>query len=52
MLGWRYRELYATKSTFITLALEDGADSEILEAEVTHTKPSRRAFDGYVRSQR
>jgi len=51
MLGWRYRELYATKSTFITLALEDGADADVIEAQVTHTKTARRAFDGYVRSQ-
>ena len=26
MLGWRYRSLYDTKSTFITLAIDDGAD--------------------------
>ena len=25
MLEWRERELYATKSTFITLCIEDGA---------------------------
>jgi hypothetical protein len=36
MLGWRYRELYATKSTFIMLALEDEADAKVIEAQVTH----------------
>jgi len=28
LLGWRYREPYATKSTFITLVIEDGARRE------------------------
>jgi hypothetical protein len=32
MLGWRYREPYATKSTFITLACKDGADPDVIEA--------------------
>jgi integrase len=49
MLGWRHRAAYATKSTFITLAIEDGADAEILEQRVTHTKPRRSAFAGYDR---
>lgn len=31
--------------------LEDGADADVIEAGVAHTKTSRRAFDGYVRSQ-
>ena len=48
-LGWRYREPYATKSTFITLAIEDGAKPEIIEHRVTHTKARRSAFDGYDR---
>ncbi len=48
-LGWRYRELYATKSTFITLACKDGADPDVIESRVTHTKKSRSAFDGYRR---
>jgi hypothetical protein len=26
LLGWRYREPYLTKSTFITLVIEDGAN--------------------------
>jgi hypothetical protein len=42
-LGWRYRELYATKSTFITLACKDGADHDVIESRVTHTKKSRRS---------
>jgi hypothetical protein len=41
-LGWRYREPYATKSTFITLACKDGADPD-------HEKKSRSVFDGYRR---
>jgi integrase len=49
MLGWRYREPYATKSTFITLACKDGANPDVIEARVTHTKKTRSAFDGYRR---
>ena len=49
MLGWRHRAVYATKATFITLAIEDGADADILEHRVTHTKPRRSAFHGYDR---
>ncbi|HWO22479.1 MAG TPA: hypothetical protein VNO30_27160 [Kofleriaceae bacterium] len=37
------------KSTFITLALEDGADQHVIETRVTHTKKRRSAFDGYNR---
>jgi integrase len=48
-LGWRYREPYATKSTFITLVLEDGAKREIIRERVTHVKPRKDAFDGYDR---
>lgn len=49
MLGWRDRELYATKSTFITLAIEDGAKPDIIRDRVTHTKSKRDAFTGYDR---
>jgi len=48
-LGWRERQLYDTKSTFITLAIEDGADATIIRDRVTHTKVKRSAFDGYDR---
>ena len=48
-LGWRHRRHYDTRATFITLALEDGADREIIEARVTHTRPNRTAFDMYNR---
>ena len=48
-LGWRHRRHYDTRASFITLALEDGADREILETRVTHTKRSRSAFDMYNR---
>lgn len=48
-LGWRYREPYAMKATFITLAIEDGADRDILRDRVTHAKVRRSAFDGYDR---
>jgi hypothetical protein len=49
MLGWRDRELYATKSTFITFAIEDGAKPDIIRDRVTHTKSKRDAFTGYDR---
>ncbi len=50
MLGWRYRGPYATKSTFISLALADGARQEVIEQRVTHTSANKRsAFSGYVR---
>ena len=49
MLGWRARGVYDTKSTFITLAIEDGANRDILRDRVTHTKQKRSAFDGYDR---
>ncbi len=49
LLGWRGRANYDTKSTFITLAIEDGADPTILRDRVTHTKTKRSAFDGYDR---
>lgn len=48
-LGWRSRSIYDTKSTFITLAIDDGADPGIIRDRVTHTKPRRDAFDGYDR---
>lgn len=49
MLGWRGRSVYDTKSTFITLAIEDGADPDIIRDRVTHTKAKRDAFSGYDR---
>lgn len=49
MLGWRPRSVYDTKSTFITLAIDDGADRSILRDRVTHTKQKKNAFDGYDR---
>jgi integrase len=51
MLGWRGRELYATKSTFITLAIEDGADPEVIRERITHARARRNAFDGYDRGE-
>lgn len=48
-LGWRARSMYATKSTFITLAIEDGADRSVIRDRVTHARPRRDAFDGYDR---
>ena len=47
--GWRYREMYSTKSTFITLVLDDGADKATIKERVTHAKPQEDAFDGYNR---
>lgn len=48
-LGWRKRSVYDTKSTFITIAIEDGADVATLRDRVTHTKARKNAFDGYDR---
>ncbi len=48
-LGWRHRRHYDMRATFITLAIEDGVDPEILETRVTHTRKSRNAFHGYNR---
>jgi len=49
-LGLRHRRHYDMRVTFITLAIEDGADPDTIEARVTHTKKARRAFEGYVRT--
>lgn len=51
-LGMRHRRHYDMRATFITLALEDGADADVLEHRVTHTKKRRSAFDGYDRGVR
>ena len=48
-LGWRRRSVYDTRATFITLAVDDGANPEVIEGRVTHTKARRNAFDGYDR---
>jgi integrase len=48
-LGWRHRRHYDLRATFVSLAIEDGADPEVLENRVTHTRKSRSAFDGYNR---
>jgi hypothetical protein len=48
-LGWRHRRHYDMRATFITLAIDDGADADIIETRVTHTRKSRNAFDGYNR---
>src|SRR4029077_8487293 len=51
-LGWRARRHYDTRSTFITLALEDGAAPEITKPGVPHPRRARNAFDGYDRGDR
>jgi hypothetical protein len=48
-LGWRHRRHYDMRATFITLAIEDGADADVIETRVTHTRKSRNAFKGYNR---
>lgn len=48
-LGWRHRRHYDMRATFITLAIEDGADPQVIEERVTHTKKGRSAFKGYDR---
>lgn len=50
-LGWRARRHYDMRATFITLALEAGADPIVIESRVTHTKRTRSAFDGYNRGK-
>lgn len=52
IVGGHHRSVYDTRATFITLALEDDADREILEQRVTHTKNRRSAFTGYDRGER
>jgi hypothetical protein len=44
-----HRRHYDMRATFITLAIDDGADPDVLETRVTHTRKSRSAFDGYNR---
>jgi integrase len=48
MLGWRAREMYAMKSTFITLCGKDRASRDAIK-RVTHAPTKRDAFDGYDR---
>ena len=48
-LGWRHRRHYDMRATFITLAIEDGADPDVIETRVTHTRKARNVFDGYNR---
>ena len=48
-LGWRARSVYDGKSTFITLAIEDGANPDVIRDRVTHTKSRKDAFGGYDR---
>jgi integrase len=51
LLGWRARSVYDTKSTFITLAIEDGANPDVIRDRVTHTRSRRDAFSGYDRGR-
>jgi hypothetical protein len=37
------------RATFITPAIEDGADPDVIETRVTHSRKARNAFDGYNR---
>lgn len=50
-LGWRDRRHYDMRATFVTLALEDGADEHIIETRVTHTRKTRSAFSRYNRGK-
>lgn len=52
MLGWRHRRLYDGKSTMITLAIDDGANPDVIRQRVTHARVRRNAFDGYDRGDR
>ena len=46
-LGWRHRRHYDMRATFITLAIEDGANPDVIETRVTHSRKARNVFDGY-----
>lgn len=48
-LGWWHRRHYDMRATFITRAIEDGADPDVIETRVTHTRKARNVFDGYNR---
>jgi integrase len=48
-LGWRHRRHYDMRATFITLAIEDGADPDVIETRVMHSRKARNVFDGYNR---
>ena len=41
--------MYDGKATMITIALDDGADEDIIRTRVTHAKPVENAFDHYYR---
>jgi hypothetical protein len=48
MLAWRAREMYAMKSTFITLCGRDRCNRDSIK-RITHAPTKRDAFDGYDR---
>jgi integrase len=48
-LGWRHRRHYDTRATFVTIAVDDGANGAVIRDRVTHTKPRRDGFDYYDR---
>ncbi len=48
-LGWRYRQFYNTRASFITLIRRDGADKAVINDRVTHVRPQTNAADGYDR---
>ncbi|HET6613665.1 MAG TPA: site-specific integrase [Kofleriaceae bacterium] len=50
-LELRHRRGHDMRATFITLALEDGADETVIRTRITHTSKSRSAFDGYNRGR-
>lgn len=49
-LELRHRRGHDLRATFITLAVDDGADEAVI-ARVTHTPSKRSAFEGYNRVQ-
>jgi integrase len=49
MLGWRGREMYSMKSTFISLCGVDGCKRDSIK-RITHARTKRDAFDGYDRA--
>lgn len=47
VLGYERRRLHGLRHAFVSIAIDDGADRDVI-SKITHKKPNRGAFDGYV----
>jgi len=45
-VGIRARRVHGTRHTFVSLAIDDGARFDVVQ-RITHTRPTRSAFDQY-----